>query len=59
MNPKGLLTEDQAPWVDYLVVGKKGERKLKLSTPIKIRKEYKKHLNQEKQNFKNNTPMFK
>lgn len=59
MNQKGLFTAEQAPWVEYLVIDKNGKRKLKLNTPLKIRKAYKEHLKTEKECLKNNTPITK
>ena len=59
MKQKELLTNDQAPWIEYLIINKNGKRVLKVSTPLKIRKAYKEHLKQIKRSTNNNTPISK
>ena len=59
MNQKGILTSDQAPWVNYLKMKKNGEIKLRFFTPFKIRRAYKKQLKYKKECSKNNIPIFK
>jgi hypothetical protein len=54
-----MKTIEQAPWVEYLIIKKNGERKLKLFTPLKIRKAYKNHLKENKKNIDQNTPISK
>ena len=45
MNEKGLMTFEQAPWVEYLEIDEKtGERRLRKDTPKDIRIAYEKYL---------------
>lgn len=52
-----MMTKEQAPWTEYLVIKKNGERRLKLFTPLKIRKKYREHIKYIKICQKNNIPI--
>lgn len=54
-----MMTKEQAPWTEYLVIKKNGERRLKLFTPLKIRKKYREHIEYIKNCQKNNIPIAK
>ena len=54
-----MQTIEQAPWVDYIKIKKNGKRKLKLFTPLNIRKAYKIHLKDIKKCNKQNIPIAK
>jgi hypothetical protein len=54
-----MMTKEQAPWTEYLVIKKNGERRLKLFTPLKIRKKYREHIKYIKNCQKNNIPIAK
>lgn len=54
-----MKTIEQEPWVEYLIIKKNGERKLKPFTPLKIRKAYKNHLKEIKKNTDQGIPVAK
>lgn len=60
MEEKGILTFEQAQWIEYIEIDEKtGKRKLKKGTPKEIRKMYKEYLKEIEEKINKNEPIAK